>query len=145
MYKTILAATDGSESAEAAVREAASLAASQDATLHLVTVVDAMGYGVADVRSEIAADALREEARERLEQATAVVEERGVAVEATILDGAPAASITDQADAIGADLVVVGTHGRRGLGRVLLGSVAERVARTAPCSVLVARDESAEE
>ena len=56
-----------------------------------------------------------------------------------IVDGAAAAGIVEVANEVGAELVVVGTHGRTGLAHVLLGSVAERVVRHAPCPVLVAR------
>jgi universal stress protein A len=54
-------------------------------------------------------------------------------------DGVPAGEIVEAAAAERADMIVIGTHGRTGLGRFLLGSVAERVVRTAPCPVLTVR------
>ena len=62
-----------------------------------------------------------------------------ITVEHVLLEGDPATEITDHAAAVGADLIVVGTHGRTGLNRLLLGSVAEHVLRAAPCPVLVAK------
>ena len=64
----------------------------------------------------------------------------GVTVRYTAVSGSPAEQIVAQADALLVDAVVVGTHGRRGLDRLVLGSVAERVVRTAPCSVLTVKE-----
>jgi nucleotide-binding universal stress UspA family protein len=63
----------------------------------------------------------------------------GVTGEAAILDGSAAPAVVREAEASGAELVVVASHGRTGLKRLLLGSVAEKVTRSAPCSVLVVR------
>lgn len=63
----------------------------------------------------------------------------GVAGEAEVQDGVPATAILSRATALGAWLVVVGTHGRGGVARFVLGSVAEKIVRDAPCSVLVVR------
>ena len=60
-----------------------------------------------------------------------------------LAEGAPAAEIVDYARTHGDDLIVMGTHGRSGVSRMLLGSVAERVVRTAPCPVLTVRAEEA--
>jgi|SRR5579884_2395558 universal stress protein A len=64
---------------------------------------------------------------------------RGIAVEHRLEYGDPAAAILKAAQEIGADLIVMGTHGRTGLHRLLMGSVAERVVRKAPCPVLTVR------
>jgi nucleotide-binding universal stress UspA family protein len=71
-----------------------------------------------------------------------VVEELGIEATCEILDAPAAAAIVRQATAMDAELVVVGTRGETGLARVLLGSVAEKVVRNAPCSVLVVRKPS---
>lgn len=63
----------------------------------------------------------------------------GIAVEHRLEYGGPAAVILEVAQEIGADLIVMGTHGRTGLRRLLMGSVAERIVRTAPCPVLAVR------
>lgn len=62
-----------------------------------------------------------------------------VAVEHVLLDGDPAAEIALYAAAAGVDVIVIGTHGRTGVDRLMMGSVAERVMRDAPCSVLVVK------
>ena len=64
----------------------------------------------------------------------------GVAVEAEVVEGSAAQAILEAAERMKADLVVIGTHGRRGLGHLLLGSVAEKVVRRAPCPVLSVRE-----
>jgi nucleotide-binding universal stress UspA family protein len=75
----------------------------------------------------------------RARQLGSVVEQLGIEATCEILDAPAAAAIVHQATAMNAELVVVGTRGKTGLKRVLLGSVAEKVVRTAPCSVLVVR------
>jgi len=62
-----------------------------------------------------------------------------IKAETKIISGSAAAAIVGEADATGAELLVVGSHGRTGLTRILLGSVAEKVVRTSSCSVLVVR------
>lgn len=62
-----------------------------------------------------------------------------VAVEHVLLEGDPAAEIARHAAASGVDVIVIGTHGRTGVDRLMMGSVAERVMRDAPCSVLVVK------
>jgi len=62
-----------------------------------------------------------------------------VPLETTTVEGSPAREIVDHAASIGADLVVMGTHGRSGVDRLLLGSVAERVVRSSPVPVLTVR------
>ena len=64
------------------------------------------------------------------------VEARGVACTSKVVEGNAATEITDRARTIGANMIVVGTHGRTGLAHVVLGSVAERVVRRATCPVL---------
>ena len=81
---------------------------------------------------------LREALRSALEGAMARV---GAVGEARVLDGSAASAIVDCAEELAAGLVVVGTHGRTGLARLALGSVAERVIRSAGCSVLAVRPE----
>ncbi|MFB6104686.1 MAG: universal stress protein [Halobacteriaceae archaeon] len=140
MYDHILVATDGSPPAAAAVDRAVRLAASVDADLTAVSVVDTLAYGVADVRSGVAEDTLAEAADTTLESVVETAEAADVPVSTQVLHGSPAATITDFAGDNAVDLIVVGTHGRRGVSRVLLGSVAERITRIAQCSVLVVRE-----
>jgi nucleotide-binding universal stress UspA family protein len=81
----------------------------------------------------------RDEARRKLDQIADGCRERGTTVEHHVADGFADEVLLKEVPELGADVVVVGTHGRRGMDRFLLGSVAERVARLAPCHVLVAR------
>lgn len=139
MYDTLLVATDGSPPAEAAVERAVALAAAVDADLRAVSVVDTMAYGLADVGSGVALEALREDAQGHVEAVAEAAAAAGVDCTTAVQTGEPARTVAEHAEETGVDLVVVGTHGRRGVSRFLLGSVAEWVARTAPVSVLIVR------
>jgi nucleotide-binding universal stress UspA family protein len=82
---------------------------------------------------------VRDAAARKLEKALHTVAEAGLAGETHLSDLAPVEAIVETASRIGADLIVMGTHGRSGLQHVLLGSVAERTVRSAPCPVLTLR------
>jgi nucleotide-binding universal stress UspA family protein len=86
--------------------------------------------------TRIAASSLREASRARL---ATMMRNAGVIADHRIIDGPAAAAIVREARRICAELVVVGSHGSTGLRRLLRGSVAEEIVRTAPCSVLVVR------
>lgn len=140
--KTILVPTDFSECSDAAVKHGSALANAFGATLHLLNVVQdpyAMPYG-ADGFGAPAHDLLgewRAEAKRRLDAAVpAGFESRTVAATRV---GSPCPEIVHYAIDHHVDLIVLGTHGRGAIGHVLLGSVAERVVRTAPCPVLTVR------
>ncbi|MFB6160068.1 MAG: universal stress protein [Haloferacaceae archaeon] len=123
-YGTVVVPTDGSVHAERAAGLAVALADAFGATVHALHVADgADGDPTAAVR-ERAADA-------------------GVPAESVVRDGVPSRAIVDYADEVGADLVAMGTHGRTGLDRRLVGSVAERTVRTATRPVLTAHAASA--
>jgi universal stress protein A len=79
-------------------------------------------------------------ADQHLDRLVSQASARGVSAEARVDPGDPDAVIVDAAKAVGADLIVMGTHGRRGLSRVFLGSVAARVVAGAPCPVLTIRE-----
>ena len=144
-FKRILVATDFSACADAARVVATALARALGATLALVhvqsplpTYAFAEGGALDLARLE---DEQRRWALERLEiQAEETARAAGIAVTTAIRVGTPAAEIVEAAREAGADVIVVGTHGRTGLNRLLIGSVAERVVRTAPCPVLTVRD-----
>jgi nucleotide-binding universal stress UspA family protein len=140
----ILVATDLSDPSVPALAEAAREAArsgSEVTALHCfetVTPIAGPEYGVVFapvLPPELAAEA-RNDARARLDQAAQQV---GLRAELRVADGAPAATIVKAAQTLDAGLLVIGTHGRTGLRRVVLGSVAETIARTATCSLLVVR------
>src|SRR5262245_55804114 len=128
--KTILVATDFSEHADHALEYAAELAARLDATIHLVhaIMIPPMGVpemGVAD--GAMAVQSMTQQAQAALDARVARHRDR-VALAPTRLEVGDAREVIDgTAEVIGADLIVMGTHGRRGLRRMLLGSVAESV------------------
>ena len=134
MYHTVLLPTDGSEGAGVAVEVGLGLAAETGAAVHALYVVDERR-----VLSEydLAVEAAEEAAEMALEAVERAGDERGVGVELHLRRGVPHVEILDAVADYGADLVVVGTHGRSGLDRWLhLGSTAARVVRGSPVQVL---------
>jgi nucleotide-binding universal stress UspA family protein len=143
--KKLCCAIDFSEPSHAAMQEAAELARRLDAALELVHVRPPPPHG--DISFTAPPDFVNE-AHAELESEMATWQEEaervtGRAVNATVIPGTAADEILRFVRERGHDLVVVGTHGRKGVQRLLLGSVAERVAREAPCSVLVVRERTA--
>ncbi|WP_257300679.1 universal stress protein [Haloarchaeobius sp. FL176] len=138
MYDRILVPTDGSEGGERAVRHAIDLAVAHDATIYAVYVVDSASYG--GVPMETAWEGLHEmlehEGEAALDRVVEIAEESGVPVETALLEGTPAKQVVRHAESEECDLVVMGTHGRGGIDRLLLGSVAERVVRSSEVPVL---------
>jgi nucleotide-binding universal stress UspA family protein len=149
MFKRILVATDGSSTASKGLRTAIELAADQQAVLHIVHVIDDMtvmptfegGYIAPDYVDSVV-QALRESGQKVLAGAEAQARARGVVAKSVMAD-ARGRSVADtllaQAKRLRADLIVLGTHGRRGLRRVLLGSDAETIVREARVPVLLVR------
>ena len=142
----ILAPTDFSENADAALDYAKVLAAQLGASLHLLHVFSDP-YTPAAYAPDVYATpppSLRahaiEEARECLRQRLTADEEKRFGGTCTIVSGLTAKQIVEFAAENAMDLIVMGTHGRRGVAHLLLGSVAEHVVRTAACPVLTVRD-----
>ncbi|MHC3437276.1 universal stress protein [Natrialbaceae archaeon A-gly3] len=134
----VLIATDGSECARAAIERGSSLAV-DGATVHLLSVVDVAAVG-GDVATGELLEGLEATARESLEDGRDVATAAGVGnVVSTLEVGRVAPEITSYAQAQDVDAIVVGTHGRRGVERYLMGSVAERVVRTADRPVVTVR------
>lgn len=134
-YENILVPTDGSSSAVRAGEYACSLAAALDATLHALSVVDAGSFGV-DVRSGLSGQDHEQAATDAVEAIVSEATERGVTETVDHVDnGAPVETILDTVDSEDVDAVVMGTAGRRGADRILLGSVAEKTVRSAPVPV----------
>jgi nucleotide-binding universal stress UspA family protein len=138
MYDRILLPTDGSDAGTRAVDQALGLAAETGATLHLLFVLEEIPYA-----PETMDDAVGSELREIGEATLETVRERadgaGVEVVEALREGAPHSTILEYAAEEDADVIVMGTHGRSGLDRYLLGSVTERVVRTADIPVLTVR------
>ena len=137
MFDTIVIATDGSESVERAVRVALDLADRFDSEVHALYVVDAgeIESSPERLRDEMR-DALSERADEALGEVRKATEDR---VTTAVREGRPATEIGDYAREHDADVVAMGTRGRHGENRFLIGSVAERVVRTCPVPVLTVR------
>jgi nucleotide-binding universal stress UspA family protein len=142
--KTVLVATDFSEPSEVAVRYGRALADAFHASLHILHVVpDSMALPWATMADGLAmADVQRQwerDASQRLQRM--LPESEREALHATLVTraGDPVRQITSYAVETSADLVVLGTHGRGPVAHMLMGSVAERVVRTAPCPVLTVR------
>jgi len=141
-FKHILVATDFGESSEQAVLLAVDLAQQFGAALTLIHVYEVPDYvyfngSLPAVTQWIAP--IRAAATTQLEETLKKVRGRIPAATSLLRQGRPADEIVKAIGETHADIVVVGTHGRRGLNHVLLGSVAERVVRTAPAPVLTVR------
>ncbi len=141
MYDTILVPTDGSEHAERAARHASRFARVFDGDLHLL--------GVADVVSEAGPfdaggvdpehlDVFESDAERRVEETEAAIE-GSVTPTVAVRTGTPGEEIVEYAAEVGADLLAMGTHGRTGIQRYVLGSVTERVLRLAEVPVFTVR------
>ena len=145
MFRKILVPVDGSATAAKGLREAIELAKDQKAKLRIVHVVDeSMAIGVAEsgVQLEPLIEGLLDNGRRVLERAARAAQKGGVKAETQLyesMSGPAAATILRDARKAGADLIVMGTHGRRGLRRVVLGSDAEHVLRETPVPVLLVR------
>ena len=150
MYSRILCPIDGSAASERGLDEAIRLARDQKARLRLLYAIDAHlaamdPYGTVNIADLI--EASRGYGKELLERAGTRARAEGVEVEVATLDtlaGPVGEMITDDARASGADLIVMGTHGRRGVRRVVMGSDAELVVRTSPVPVLLVRAQESE-
>jgi nucleotide-binding universal stress UspA family protein len=147
-YKRVLVPVDGSRTSGLGLREAIGLARAQKASLQLVHVVDAH-YVVMTMETAVSVDevlpALRRQGRRILQKAQAMTQRQGVKCSALLLETLmePAADlIVRQAKKGRADLIVMGTHGRRGVSRLVMGSDAEQVVRNSPVPVLLVRSKS---
>ncbi|MEM5344956.1 universal stress protein [Paraburkholderia azotifigens] len=152
MYKKILVAVDGSHTSKQAVQEALKMASVTSGTVHAVFVVDTSPlFSYAGYFDPVAlTDALRNDGRIALEDAQAACKPSGVAcatelIETGQLNDDVAHALQRCAERIGAELVVLGTHGRRGVKRLVLGSVAERFVRMSRCPVLLVRGSEPQE
>lgn len=145
MYKQLLVPVDGSESAMLGLAEAIKMAKSDGSKLHLLHVVDEVvpfGMEIPGRFIEQFIEAMRVQGREVLAKAERVVREHALESDSVLVEtvgGRAADVIVAQAKQIKADLIVMGTHGRRGLRRLALGSDAELVVRSSPIPVLLVR------
>jgi nucleotide-binding universal stress UspA family protein len=138
--KTILVATDFSDTSEAGVEYAVTLAEKLGAKLYLINAIGVPAYGVPELGVAITAsmiDTIVHDNQVALDKLTKKY--ATASIEPLLRTGDPRDQIVQTAKEVGADLIVMGTHGRRGVKRALLGSVAEGVLRHAHCPVLAVR------
>lgn len=142
--KTILAPTDFSPHSEQAVRYACSLAERLGAKLHLIHVLsEIIPAGPDPLLMPVMPPQFYQENEERAKETLQTLPKPGwgkpPALETAVRWGSPVDAIVDYSREHAIDLIVIATHGRTGLSHVLLGSVAERIVREAPCPVLTIR------
>jgi nucleotide-binding universal stress UspA family protein len=149
MYKRIAVAVDGSDTSTVALNEAVKLAKVMNSTLLLLYVCEEMPVvwnieGMTSFPIEDMTKAFIESGKLLLQKDKARVEKSGISVETKLVEdyqGRIGAVISHEAEQWLADLLVIGTHGRKGLDHLLMGSVAEGVMRTAAMPVLLVRGE----
>lgn len=146
MYATILVPMDGSETAALGLDEAINLAKNQNGAIRLVHVVNELivvsPYDSGIVSLGRVIDGLRSSGESTLAAAEAVVRSAGVEVDSVLIEamgGQAGDHIVRQAIECGADIIVCGTHGRRGVRRLVMGSDAEYIVRHTPVPVLLVR------
>ena len=142
-FRRILMATDFSDASQPAWDTALALAADTGAALYVVHAYEPPNLihtgGIMPGQYEAWDQNVRAAANEKLDDLVAEALKTGVQADRTVEAGFPEEAIVKAAGEFGADLIVMGTHGRRGVSRVFMGSVAARVVATAPCPVLTVR------
>jgi len=145
MYERILVPVDGSPTSDLGLAEAIKLARLTGARLFLLHAVDMTAIAITPEAAAVAPkllDAMHDAGEQLLAKTTAAVRSAGLSAETALVE-AMASRVSDlvveHAKKWRADLIVIGTHGRRGVGRLLLGSDAEQVVRHAPVPVLLVR------
>jgi nucleotide-binding universal stress UspA family protein len=140
--RLILVPIDFEEVSEHALEHALALAVALKATVHVTHILQLPVYNFPDasfLASPELIARLSTSAQQRLNAVLAKIQDRGVTIESSLREGIPHEEVIATAQAIGADLIVMGTHGRGMIAHALLGSVAERVVRLSPIPVLVVR------
>ncbi len=138
MYENILFPVDDSEDSSEILHHVGELAHWADATIDLLFVADTTRDSVTVVENRVV-DALVQEGEDIVEEASKTLETLGLEHKTDVVQGNPAPTIVDYADRYGHDLIVMSTHGRKGLSRYLQGSVSEKVVRLSKVPVLTAR------
>jgi nucleotide-binding universal stress UspA family protein len=135
MYDRILFPTDGSEPTGAALDYALEIASEHEATIHVLNVADTSRDSLTRIQGDVV-DVLEREGKRIVDEAAQRVRDRDLPVVSEVVQGTPSSSIVEYSDQFDVDLVVMPTHGRRGLTRFLVGSVTERVINTATVPVV---------
>ena len=150
MYRKVFVPIDGSPASNVGLNEAIKLAKDQGAKLRLFHLVDeyiavSSPDGVAFSNTDDLLESLRQGGKKIIEKAEALARRNGLTPESVMLEsfgGRAADFIVQQANKWRADLIVLGTHGRRGVKRLVMGSDAEQVVRTTPVPVLLVRSKA---
>lgn len=145
-YSNILVAIDGSKESELAFKKAAAAAARNHATLHLVHIIDNRSFGSIEAYDRTIADRTKKTSTELLNKYKEEALAAGVeSVNVVIEYGVPKTAIPKEwAPKLNADVIVCGATGLNAAERFIMGSVSERIVRTAKCDVLVVRREQAD-
>ena len=141
MYRNILIPIDGSATSDAALAEALKFARTMGSSVRVICVYEPLSYILAEGPVDLS-DAVRRDAQAALDKAAAKSREAGVPATTELLEAGDRripAVIVDEAERMHADLIIMGTHGRRGFEHLVLGSVAEGVMRRAKVPVLLLR------
>jgi nucleotide-binding universal stress UspA family protein len=145
MYSSIVVGTDGSETANQAVKQAIELASTLGSKVDLVSAYEPVAGSRLREEAQQVPDDLswmvnpREDVDQTLQTAAKQAEEAGVECQIYARQGDPADAILDVAEEQGADLIIVGNKGMTGAKRFLLGSVPNKISHHAPCNVLIIR------
>lgn len=150
MFKRIIVPVDGSQTANKALTVALQMARDAGGSVRIVHVIEGTSYNSGAVQTTSfpgdVVNSIRGAAAKILEEALVLAQPFGVATDTKLFDtfdGRLADAVGNAATEWQADLIVVGTHGRRGIGRLLMGSGAEQIMRQAPLPVLVIRAQDA--
>ncbi|MFB2538664.1 MULTISPECIES: universal stress protein [unclassified Acinetobacter] len=144
-YRHIVVTIDGSETALAAVKQAATLAKAFDSkvtAIYVLTAEPILGaeFMTLDAMQEEYLSEIREKAQQDLKQAEQLFAEQGISIDSKICEGFPVHhEIVESAKTLDADLIVMGSHGRKGFKKLVLGSVAQSVLGESHIPVLVVR------
>ncbi|MCD4807853.1 MAG: universal stress protein [Methanococcoides sp.] len=143
LYKKVMVATDGSEQNKKAISYGIEFAKLSGAKLYVVYVVDTAAFASIpmDAGWEMMYELLETEGKDASNQVVELGEAQGLEIESAVLEGHPSNEIIEFAEGNDIDMIVIGTLGKSGLDRFLLGSVAEKVTRNSKVPVLVVRGE----
>jgi universal stress protein A len=147
-FNRILVATDFSSHGDKAVASAVSVAKTFGASIDLLHAIAIPWPVITPYEVSLPGvyvEETRRAARDSLERCAEKIQGEGIEVRTHLEDAPPAEAIVSCAKRLGSDLIVIGTHGHSGLKHVLLGSVAERTLRLAPCPVLSVKADPADE
>ena len=139
----ILVAVDGSECTKIAIKDAIELATRLNAELHSVCVIDTTAFShlamEGDNNWDLMYSMLENDAKKAIDETKHQAERAGISVTASVLNGHPVDEIINYIKDNSIDLVVVGSHGRGRIEKWIMGSIAEKLARASPVSVVIAK------